>query len=94
MRKKIKESHQLRTALRLQAEILQMMLLWKNIEGYWCTPKELYDDIKAMGDWNILLNTRYWWTFKEEEHLTKRNELTIMDLFMMRKGSPSVLAGR
>ena len=87
VRKKIKESHQLRTALRLQAEILQMMLLWKNIEGYWCTPKELYDDIKAMGyDWNILLNTRYWWTFKEEEHLTKRNELTIMDLFMMRKG--------
>lgn len=53
---------------------------------YRCTPKELYDDIKALGyDWNILLNTRGYWLFKEEED-PSLPFLSIYDLLRMRVG--------
>ena len=53
---------------------------------YRCTPKELYEDIKALGyDWDDLLNTRGYWMFNEDE----ANEvpyLSIYDLLRIRAG--------
>lgn len=88
VRAKILDDFRLATAVRLTAELNQIRLLWKGTEELMCTPKELHDDIKAMGyDWDVLLNTRYWWVPKEEEKIQKLNELTIYDLLHMRKGN-------
>lgn len=88
VRKKLAEDHRLRVATRLTAEILQIKNLWDYDPDVVCDPAVLYADIKALGyDWDVLLDTRYWWSFEEEEMQQTRNELTIWDLFMMRKGS-------
>jgi hypothetical protein len=51
-----------------------------------CSPKELYDDLKVMGyDWDVLLETRQWWTHVENEK-DKLPFLSILDLLMMRTG--------
>lgn len=53
---------------------------------YRCTPEELYKDIQEMGyDWNILLNTRGYWQFVEEED-PNLPYLSILDLLKMRVG--------
>lgn len=51
-----------------------------------CTPEELYNDLKALGyDWNELLDTRYWWTHLESEKGLPP-QLTCLDLLCMRTG--------
>lgn len=53
---------------------------------YRCTPEELYKDIKELGyDWNILLNTRGYWKFVEEE-TADLPYLSILSLLKMRVG--------
>lgn len=87
VRTKAKQEWRLQNAMRLSQEIWQIYSLWNNYDDYWCDPKTLHDDLVAMGyDWDILLNTRYWWVPLEEEKDQMWNELTLMDLFMMRKG--------
>ncbi len=87
-RKLLKENWRLQTAVRLTAEILQVRNLWDYDPELVCDPKELYDDIKALGyDWDVLLNTRYWWCFEGEENEQSHNELTLWDLYHMRKGT-------
>ena len=86
VRKKITAHPELRRALNISSEMLQMYDLWKDVENeYICTPKELYDDLKAMGyDWSTLLNTRGWWApkgFHEDIPF-----LSTMDLLRMRSG--------
>ena len=63
VRRKIDAHPELQRGLNLAAEMLQIAYLWHDTpEEYICTPKELYDDLIAMGyDWKILLNTRGWW---------------------------------
>lgn len=57
----------------------------KKFEHLVCTPKELYDGIVAKGhDWNVLLDTRNWFTVIEEEHRF-RPQLTEVDLVRMWK---------
>lgn len=87
LRVKIKESPQFRRALEITAELCMMTNLWANSE--WeemkCTPKELYEDIKALGyNWDELLNTRRHWIYEEETH--PQHYLSTMDLLRMRKG--------
>ncbi|AXH70753.1 UvsX protein [Vibrio phage BONAISHI] len=87
VRPKLRANRELRVAAKLMADLLQMKLLWDTSNDLWCTPEELYEDIKNMGyDWNILLKSRYWWCFVDEEDQQPANELTIMDLLKMRKG--------
>ena len=51
-----------------------------------CTPAELYEDLKKKGyDWNILLNTRGWWTIENDKHLIPF--LSTRDLLNMRAGT-------
>jgi len=52
----------------------------------YCTPKELYQDLIDMGyDWDILLDTRYWWTHLESEDQFAP-QISTLDLLRMRKG--------
>ncbi len=92
IRRKIEEDARLQRALEITSEMCQMTNLWddRNFEedekDILCTPKELYEDLKAKGyDWDILLNTRGYWVFEgEEEHHPPF--LSTKDLLRMRKG--------
>ncbi len=86
VREKIKESPELRRALNITAELCQMTYLWPKLDDdLICTPKELYEDLKAMGyDWDVLYNTRGWWTFNNDKQTIPF--LSTMDMLRMRKG--------
>jgi hypothetical protein len=87
VRSKISEDNRLKQAFHFTSEMLQMRNLWRNLEpGLLCTPAELYEDLKKMGyDWDVLLNTRYYYTFKGHES-DRLPFLSTMDLLRMRKG--------
>lgn len=92
VRAKIDSDKRLRRAINICSELLQMFDVWsarelgdKPLVDYFCTPEELYEDIKKLGyDWSVLLDTRGWWTL-EGEHQGE-NFLSTIDLLRMRKG--------
>jgi hypothetical protein len=86
IRKKIADNVLLQRALTISSEMCQMKYIWHNVEErHMCTPKELYEDIIKLGyDWNILLNSRGFWTFDEDKHPLPF--LSTMDLLRMRTG--------
>lgn len=94
VRAKINKDAKLRRALNITAEMCQMEMLWhdKETKDLACTPKELYEDLKAKGyDWNVLLDTRGWWTVNNDEPVTRVDGaqqyfLSTRDLLRMRKG--------
>lgn len=87
IRGKINENAKLRRALEITSEMCQIKNLWDDPEGLNCTPKELYEDLKAKGyDWDTLLNTRGYWVFNEDEKSNLLPFLSTMDLLRMRKG--------
>ena len=63
-------SERLQRAVEITSELAQMNLLWKDIpENQRITPAELYASLKAKGyDWNLLLDTRGYWIFSDEDH--------------------------
>ena len=68
VRGKLDANANLRRAMNITSEMLQMFMLWKDIEPYVCTPKELYDGLIALGyDWSVLLETRGYWTFDNDK---------------------------
>ena len=85
VRRKINEDAKLRRALNITAELLQMTVYMKQYANYFCTPKELYEDIKKLGyDWDYILeHTRGWWTIKQYD--TDLKFLSTLDLLRMRK---------
>lgn len=86
VRGKLDESAQLRRAMDITMEMCQIRNLWHHYDSkYLCTPKELYDDLKAKGyDWDVLLNTRSYWVFEEDDHPLPF--LSTQDLLKMRVG--------
>lgn len=92
IRGKLEEDAQLRRAMEITSELCQMKNLWDE-RNLWedekdamCTPKELYDDLKAKGyDWSRLLNTRGYWAFEGEDK-DLPPYLSTKDLLRMRKG--------
>lgn len=87
IREKLDTNPMLRRAVNITAELLQCKNFypWVHTEDLICTPKELYDDIKKLGyDWNILLNTRGYYT--ANQYSNKVPFLSIIDLLKMRKG--------
>ena len=86
IRGKIDSNPRLQRALEITSELCQITHLWHDVpKDKLCTPKQLYEDIKAKGyDWDELLDTRAWWTFDDYDHPIKR--LTTMDLLNMRLG--------
>jgi len=86
VRTKLREDYRLRRACEIQAQLMYITKYWTTYPKDWlCTPKELYDDIKAMGyDWDELLNTRGHWIFEEDTH--PLNYLSTECLLRIRKG--------
>ena len=83
----IDNNYQLQRALELTSDLLQIKTTWAPLpHGYMCDPLTLYIDLKNMGyDWSMLLNTRNWWCFVEDEP-KNLPQLTTMDLLEMRLG--------
>lgn len=88
VRKKLDDDPLLRRVAEIQAEMLQLIQFHReDPEGVFTDPKSLYEDLKTIGyDWEILLNTRGFWVFEEEEKNQPRPFLSTMDLLRMRKG--------
>jgi hypothetical protein len=88
VRGKIRDNVQLQRVMEITSEMCQMNNLWHHMPaGVMCTPKELYEDLKAKGyDWNRLLDTRGYWVFEEDE-ANEKPFLSSMDLLNMRVGT-------
>lgn len=86
IRSKCEDDARLRRGFEITSEMCQISLMWHDLaDDLKCTPKELYDDLKAKGyDWDVLLNTRGYWVFEETKH--PLNFLSTMDLLKMRAG--------
>lgn len=87
IRGKIDEHKELRRALNISAEMLQMFTLWRKLPlEYVCTPGELKKDLEEIGyDFDyILKNTRGWWAPTGVHKELKF--LSTMDLLRMRTG--------
>lgn len=84
VRGKLDADMKLRRAVTITSEMCQMSYLWHHLdEELMCTPQQLFDDLKALGyDWDILLQTRGWWTINDEEHPVPY--LSTLDLLNMR----------
>lgn len=89
VRRKLQENPTAQRAAQITSEILQMHHFHRGYpEGLICTPQVLYDDLKAMGyDWEVLLKTRGYWVFSEEESEHELPFLSTMDLLNMRQGT-------
>lgn len=86
VRGKLKKDPLAARALEITSRLLQMInYRCDDAEDIMCTPKELRDDLIAMGyDWNVLLATRTWWTFNNDKHPVPY--LETLDLLRMRAG--------
>ena len=85
VRSKINNDPLLRRAINITAELLQLEIYSNDIkqQGLLCSPKELYEDIKKLGyDWNVLLNTRGYWTIDQYDNPVPF--LSTVDLLKMR----------
>ncbi|WP_257292761.1 hypothetical protein [Endozoicomonas sp. ONNA1] len=84
IRKHIDENPKIRRALEITSEMSQIFMYWDKIDPELrCTPEQLYKDIQEKGyDWDVLLNTRGYWLFKEQKH--PQHFLSTMDLLNMR----------
>ena len=84
VRGKLANDKKLCRAIELVADLCQVEEFWPQYNDILCTPEELYKDIKDLGyDWDVLLNTRSWWTFENDKQEVPF--LTIIDLLKMRK---------
>lgn len=86
VRGKLDNDPLLARAVEITRDMHQMQTLWRDMDDELrCTPKELYEDIKAKGyDWDVLLKTRGWWTYNQYDH--EIPFLSTYDLLRMRKG--------
>ena len=84
VRSKIDKDPLLRRAINITSELQQIFSVWNIDSNLVCTMKQLYEDIKKLGyDWNILLNTRGWWSLDEDKLLPF---LSSYDLLKLRVG--------
>lgn len=88
VRRKFEADPMLCRAMNLTSEILQIVqYMYQHGELIAdMNMKKLYDDIAAMGyDWKILLNTRGWWTLKDN-YIGNLPPLSALDLLRIRAG--------
>ena len=84
VRTKINSDEKLRRAINITSELLQMTKYMPQYNNLYCTPEELYKDIKDMGyDWDVLLDTRGWWAVKQYDKNIKPF-LSTLDLLQLR----------
>ncbi len=86
VRNNIDTDPKFKRALEITSELCQYFNLNPDIDAsLYCTPDQLYTDIKTMGyDWDILLRTRGYWTF--DHYTNKIPPLSTLDLINMRAG--------
>lgn len=87
VRSKLVEDKLLRRAVNITAELLQLKIYHSSLvdQGLWCTPEQLYEDIKALGyEWDILLDTREYWTI--DQYTNPMPFLSVVDLLNIRLG--------
>jgi len=85
IRRLLDEDEKFARAVELTADLKQVMVEMPQFRHLFCTAEELYNDIKALGyDWDILLESRNWYTPKHYE--VELSYLSILDLLRMRKG--------
>lgn len=86
VRGKIDNDYKLRRAFQFIGEMIQIFNFHDKLDAELrCSPKELYEGLKAKGyDWDRLLETRTNWTFEESKD--EREFLSTMDLLKMRIG--------
>lgn len=90
VRTKIEEDAKLRRALEITSEMHQYLhdSHHRPESKYYCTPLELYEQLKARGyDWDVLLATRKYWCYEEDREETDAlagYELSTEDLLRMR----------
>lgn len=78
----------LRRAINISSEMAQMLTFYVGTEDYLVPPSVLYEDLIKLGyDWNILLNTRGWWTLENDSPKHNQLFLSTMDLLNMRLGT-------
>jgi len=88
VRRKLDSDEKLRRAVNITSELLQCITFypWLTTQDLVCTPKELYDDLKAMGyDWDTLLDSRGYWLIDNYSDKCLPF-LSVIDLLKMRKG--------
>lgn len=83
----VEEDMKIANAIKLTSDLLQVRKEWRSLPAdLLCDAKTLYEDIKAKGyDWDVLLQTRSYWTFDQYTHPIPF--LSIMDLLYMRQGT-------
>lgn len=81
VRELIDEDYKLRRAIKITADLLQIERFNKLGDVKVPTPKELYEKLKNKYDWNVLLETRDWWTFNNDS--VDKPFLSTMDLINM-----------
>lgn len=88
VRQKLAKDHRLKQAVHFTSEIIQMIHFHRQEDqSLFCDMDVLYNDLKAIGyDWDVLLDTRYFWVPVDEEKDHERPYLTGRDLLRMRKG--------
>lgn len=67
VRQLLRENKQLQRAVKITADMHQIEKYKKCGDLKVPTPKELYEKLSKKYDWNVLLNTRDWWTFNNDE---------------------------
>lgn len=87
VRAKVSEDVKLQRAIGICSEMLQMQVLWRMPDHYMMTPQELKKAIEDRGyDWDMILNTREYWVFVEDEPYESRPELNTWDIIRMAVG--------
>ena len=86
MREKIDSDTKLRRAIDITTEMYQTfsMFLYEDAKVI-CTPAQLREDLIKLGyDWDIILESRGWWTLEDDKCPIPR--LSTMDLLNIRIG--------
>jgi len=82
----VENDAKLKRALEITSEMLQMRKVWRAADELHITPAELYQKIIDLGyDWEILLDTRGYWMYHEDE-VDQKPFLSTMDLLRMAAG--------
>lgn len=81
LREKIDTLPELRRVIKISADLLQIKQYHSGLDIVVPSPLELYEKLKHKYDWKVLLDTRDWWTFNNDE--VKPNFLSTMDLINM-----------
>lgn len=88
VRKEIDDNPKLRRAIEITSEMLQIKTMFNVQPNYVPSPADLREKLIKDGyDWDVLLDTRGWWTFLEFEKYVPQKYLSTWDLIRMYHGT-------